>query len=126
MTPKQNVTRTQEIAETVIADKLYADSRTMVRESERRTSEAKRTVAMTAIRALESDNNNVAAIMPMILELYLRRDPAEIVKDAIETHAKDCSARKVFGRMSVAIFGAGGGAGLLGALIQWLVGRSGG
>ena len=123
MAAKQ-MTQTQEIV--AAKEALYTDSRAMVRESEGRTSESKRTVAMTAIRALESDSGSVAAIMPMILELYLRRDPADIVKDEIEKHAKDCSARKVFGRMSVAIFGAGGGAGLLGALIQWWVSRSGG
>ena len=101
--------------------RIYEDARNMVRDAHDRASEPQRTVAMSTIRSLSDDPSNVAALLPMLLEMYLRPDPADIVKAAVDTHAKNCSVKKVLGRMSIAILGAGGGGGLLGAFIQRVV-----
>ena len=101
--------------------RIYEDARNMVRDANDRASEPQRTVAMSTIRSLSDDPSNVAALLPMLLEMYLRPDPAKLVKDAVETHAKSCSVKKVLSRMSLAILGAGGGGGLLGAFIQRVV-----
>ena len=58
-----------------------------------RVDQAKKTVAMTAIRALdESPEPPAAAIyamFPMLLDMYLS-DPAARIDEAIERHRKDC------------------------------------
>ncbi len=98
---------------------LYSDSRAMIRNGS--TTDSKRTVAMTVVRALETDKGDVGAMLPLILELYLRKDPAEIVAEAIEEHHDNCGVRKMLSRVAVAVFGAGAGGGLLGYLIHAVI-----
>lgn len=67
---------------------LLEDCRTIVRGSG--ASESKKTVAMNCVRALETNASDVAAILPMLLEVYFV--PYEkAIQDAISKHMEACT-----------------------------------
>lgn len=68
---------------------LLEDCRNIVRGSG--ASESKKTVAMNCVRALETNASDVAAILPMLLEVYFV--PYEkVIQDAISSHVEACSS----------------------------------
>ena len=76
-----NMTRTQEIRYTITDD-----ARKMVDGRNGGITDAQKTVAMNAIRALEHDPQNVSALLPMLIEKYLEPSAAVLISG----HQKDC------------------------------------
>lgn len=103
-------------------DRIYEDSRAIVRGAQGKATEAKRTVAMSCIRELEKNPNNVAAILPMLLEKYFEDAPDIVVM----RHSEECAMRHPI--RAAALWGAGGGAGvtaLVAAVLRGLAALAG-